>query len=278
MHLTNFTYGKGLVRLMRVKRDTAIHEVRELTLKVMLQGDFADSFLSSDNTKVIATDSIKNIVNVTGRDHPDADTEPFVQAVAQYFFEHYEHVSDVSITALETKWNRLSINGTPHEHAFVKDSNGQNLVELAASRAGRTLKSGVKNFTYLKSTGSGWVNYVMDEVTTLPETTDRIFSTAMDARWSWAVTPANYPAANAKIIAAMMEGFATTYSPSVQNSLYLMGSAALEAVPEISDISVACPNKHYLPINMKPFGRDNPNVVFTPTNEPHGQIECTVKR
>jgi urate oxidase len=76
----------------------------------------------------------------------------------------------------------------------------------------------------------------------------------------------------------MLKVFATTYSPSVQNSLYLMGSAALEAVPEIATISIACPNKHYLPINLKPFARDNPNVVFTPTDEPHGQIECTMSR
>jgi urate oxidase len=71
---------------------------------------------------------------------------------------------------------------------------------------------------------------------------------------------------------------ATTYSPSVQNSLYLMGSAALEAVPEIADISLACPNKHYIPINMAPFKLDNPLAVFLPTDEPHGQIECTVSR
>jgi urate oxidase len=57
-----------------------------------------------------------------------------------------------------------------------------------------------------------------------------------------------------------------------------MASAALAAVPEISKISLACPNKHYLPINMSPFKRDNPNVVFTPTDEPHGQIECSVTR
>jgi urate oxidase len=64
----------------------------------------------------------------------------------------------------------------------------------------------------------------------------------------------------------------------VQNSLFLMGSAALKAVPEISEISLACPNKHYIPLNMGAFGLDNPNVVFVPTDEPHGQIECTVSR
>ena len=76
----------------------------------------------------------------------------------------------------------------------------------------------------------------------------------------------------------MLEVFATTYSESVQDSLYRMGMAALAAVPELADITLACPNKHYLLINLQPFGLNNENVVFLPTDDPHGQIECTVAR
>jgi urate oxidase len=278
MHLAKFTYGKGRVRIMRVKRDTERHEVRELNVKVLLDGDFSASFTSSDNSKVIATDTVKNIVNIVARNQPGLETEPFTQAVAKYFFDHYDHVQGVNVTAHETKWDRLAVAGAPHDHAFKMDSNGRPVVRLNATREGFKLSSGIEGFTFLKSTASGWVGYLMDEATTLKETTDRIFSTAMDAAWTWGSVPADYPAANGKIMSALMDVFATTYSPSVQNSLFLMGSAALEAVPEIADISMACPNKHYLPINMAPFKLDNPNVVFTPTDEPHGQIECTVSR
>jgi urate oxidase len=118
----------------------------------------------------------------------------------------------------------------------------------------------------------------MDEYTTLPETNDRICATSMNATWSWATAPADYPAANAKILDIMLAVFAGTYSYSVQDSLYRMGEAALAAVPEITDITMACPNKHYILINLKPFGIENDNQVFLPTDEPHGQIECTVGR
>jgi urate oxidase len=278
MHLTKNTYGKGRVRIMRVNRASPRHEVRELNFLVLLEGDFAASYLSSDNSKVIATDSIKNIVNIVARLHPALENEPFCGAVADYFLDHYAHVTKVTLAAHETKWNRLAVDGAAHDHAFSLDANGRNVVRLAATRAGRELSSGVEGLTFLKTTGSGWVGYWMDEATTLPETTDRIFSTAMNASWAWRAAPASYPAANEAVLAAMMKVFATTYSPSVQNSLYLMGSAALETVPEIAEISLACPNKHYIPLNMKPFGLDNPNVVFVPTDEPHGQIECTVAR
>jgi urate oxidase len=278
MILKNFTYGKGRVRVMRVARDTPRHEVRELNMQVMLDGDFSASFISSDNSKVIATDTIKNIVNIVARDNPALDSEDFTAAIATYFLTRYDHVADVKITTYETKWARLTVDGAAHDHAFTLDSNGRPTVHLTATRAGQTLTSGLENYTFLKSTESGWEKYLMDEATTLPETTDRIFSTAMNASWTWHVTPANYPAANSKILNAMLRVFATTYSPSVQNSLYLMGAAALEVVPEITEISLACPNRHYIPINMAPFRRDNPNVVFLPTDEPHGQIECTVAR
>ena len=65
----------------------------------------------------------------------------------------------------------------------------------------------------------------------------------MDATWRWQSAPANYPAANAKIIETMLKVFATTYSESVQDSLYRMGTAALAAVPELIDITPGLPEQ-----------------------------------
>ena len=136
----------------------------------------------------------------------------------------------------------------------------------------------LSGFTFLKATASGWSNYIKDRYTTLPETEDRILATSMEASWRWSRDPVSFETANALVLEAFMRVFTTTYSYSAQDSLYRMGSAALEAVPELETISVACPNRHYLPINLGPFGLDNPNRVFTATDEPHGQIECTVGR
>jgi urate oxidase len=140
------------------------------------------------------------------------------------------------------------------------------------------MSSGVDNFTFMKTTQSGWSNFFKDRYSTLAETDDRICATSMVASWQWSAKPADYAATNARILDVLLEVFATTYSPSVQNSLYRMGEAALAAVPEISEVSMACPNIHYIPINLAPFGLTNANEVFLPTDEPHGQIECTVGR
>ncbi|MBS7544422.1 factor-independent urate hydroxylase [Ancylobacter oerskovii] len=278
MPLIRNSYGKGRVRVMRVHRDAPRHEVRELTIQCMLTGAFDAAYTEGDNRSVIATDSIKNIANIVARDHVGLDNEGYCRALAQYFLDRYDHVETVEITATETKWTRIAVDGAPHDHAFTLDGNGRPLVKVSASRDGATLVSGISGFTFLKTTQSGWEDYWFDEATTLKPTADRLFATAMDASWRWAGTPASYPQANAAVLAAALKVFATTYSPGVQNTLYLIGEAVLAAVPEIAEITIACPNKHYLPIDLSPFGRAFDGQVFTPTDEPHGQIECTIAR
>jgi urate oxidase len=278
MTLTSNTHGKGRVRVMRVQRDGDRHEVRELTIQAMLKGDFSRAFTHADNRRVVSTDTVKNIVNVVARENLALANEPFCQLLAQRLLDLYEQVDAVDVTALETRWSRLPVGGAPHGHSFVLDGNGKPLTQVMATRAGMQTTSGISDFTFMKCTQSGWSDFLKDPMTTLPETDDRIAATSMEARWRWQSAPADWEAANATILASMLEVFATTYSHSVQDSLYRMGRAALAAVPELRDISMACPNKHYLLVNLAPFGLDNDNAVFLPTDEPHGQIECTVGR
>ena len=46
----------------------------------------------------------------------------------------------------------------------------------------------------------------------------------------------------------------------------------------IEEIHMLMPNKHNLLVDLSRFGRDNPNHIFVPTDEPHGTIEATVQR
>src|SRR5882757_6280388 len=263
---------------MRIHRDGDRQEVSQLNIKAMIEGDFARAFTDGDNSTSVSTDTIKNVVNVVARENTSLSTEEFCQLLAKKYLDLYPQVTTVSVTAQETKWNRLSFGGKPHPHSFVLDNNGKPSVELTATREGSTLISGIDGFTFMKSTQSGWAGYVKDPYTTIPETHDRMCATSMVASWKWSAKPVSYPATNAKILATLLEVFGTTYSASVQDSLYRMGEAALAAVPEISEISMACPNMHFILMNLTAFGLDNPNAVFLPTDEPHGQIECTVGR
>ena len=278
MNLTSKSYGKARVRVLRRHRDGDRHEVRETTLKATLAGDFGRAFTGADNSTTVATDSIKNIVNVVARENLRLDKEEFGIAIVKRFLDRYAQVETVAVEVVETVWRRLSFDGREHGHSFTKDGNGHPVARVRGSRSGIGVEAGVEGFTFMKTTGSGWANYVNDEFTTLPETEDRIAATSMDAAWRYARAPSDYAAAGAAMLHAMLEVFATTYSAGVQDSMYRMGCAALEAVPEVAGIRIAMPNKHYIPIDLSPFGLDNPGAVFLPTDEPHGQIDCTVER
>ena len=278
MTLVGNSYGKGRVRVLRLHRDGERHEVRELTVHAMMTGDFGRLFTHADNATAVSTDTVKNLVNIVARENLALETEPFCAAVCRRFLDRYPQVASVAVTAHETKWTRLIVNGEPHPHGFTLDGNGRPFATVTQDRQDARTVSGIHGFTLMKSTQSGWDRFAKDSYTTLRETRDRICATSMEASWTWTAAPADYRLANALILGTMIEVFATTYSESVQDSMYRMGTAALAAVPEIATVSLACPNKHYIPIDLSAFDLDNDNMVFLPTDEPHGQIECTIGR
>src|ERR1700761_1780996 len=182
-------YGKGRVRVMRIHRDGERHEVSELNIQAMLEGDFARTYTHADNSNSVSTDTVKNIVNIVARENTGLGTEEFCQVLAQKYLDLYPQVASVAVTAHETKWSRLSFGGKPHPHSFILDSNGKPFVEVSATRQGSSLLSGINGFAFMKSTQSGWENYVKDRYTTIKETNDRLCATSMVASWKWSGKP-----------------------------------------------------------------------------------------
>ena len=278
MKLIQHNYGKAKVRVLKVFRAGKIHSIKELGVQVLLQGDFDASYAKSDNRLVVATDSIKNTVNVFARQKLGAETEPFGVALGGHFLKTYRHVRRVETSLTEHCWDRISVGGRPHAHSFLEKSAATPFAKIISTREKTEVSAGIEELFILKSTASGFENFLRDEFTTLPETGDRICATKLKAVWTYQRRPKNYAQTNARILDAMLAVFAKNFSPSVQATLFQMGGAALKAAPEISKVHIAMPNKHCLLINLKPFGLENKNELFVPTDEPHGQIEGTVSR
>src|SRR5258708_25235003 len=127
-------YGKGRVRVARIRRKGDRHEVSQLNFKAMTEGDFARAYTHGDNSTSVSTDTIKNVVNIVARQNTGLSTEEFCQVLAQKYLDTYSQVTSVAITAHETKWSRLSFGGKPHPHSFVLDSNGKPTVEISQVR------------------------------------------------------------------------------------------------------------------------------------------------
>ncbi len=178
----------------------------------------------------------------------------------------------------ERVWQRMEIGGQPHAHSFVERGQGTPVVSLQQTRDALTLASGITGLLVMKTTESGFSGYPQCDFTTLPETADRIMATSIDAQWTYATPQAAGPGINAVVLEAIQRVFATTWSPSVQRTLFQMGEAILESVPGLTQVALQLPNKHYLPLDLSRFGRENDGEVFLPTDEPHGQIEAVVRR
>ena len=69
-----------------------------------------------------------------------------------------------------------------------------------------------------------WCAYLRDEFTTLKDTDDRIFATAVTAAWSYNDTPDDWRAIRGRVRETLIREFAARFSPSVQATLFEMDS------------------------------------------------------
>jgi len=125
-------YGKGRVRVMRIHRDGDRHEVSQLNVKAMIEGDFARTYTHADNSTSVSTDTIKNVVNIVARENTGLCTEEFCQVLAKKYLDSYPQVASVAITAHETKWSRFELWGQTASAQFCARQQRQ-----AVCRSGR---------------------------------------------------------------------------------------------------------------------------------------------
>jgi urate oxidase len=279
IELAENRYGKSRVRLMKVTRHGDDHDLREWTVQVLLKGDFDSAHLDGDNSKILPTDTMKNTVYSIARSSKATAMEDYAKELADFLLGRNPQIASLSIRVESTMWKRLTVDGKPHPSAFMRGSEELQIatVERAQDQAFR-IQSGLDSMVLLKTANSGFEGYIKDSLTTLPETKDRLFGTAVGATWHYISPDLPFDGIRVKLRETMLRTFANHDSKSVQQTLYAMAESALEDVPEIDEIEITMPNKHCLLVDLSKFGQDNPNEIFTPTDEPHGYIEASVRR
>lgn len=272
------SYGKSEVRLVKVDRRAERHVLRDVTVDIALAGDFDAAHVRGDNTGLLATDTMRNTVYALAKEHLNADIESFGLALVERFLEAGPRNTEVRVRLTEHPWHRIPVEAKGHDHSFVRGA-GDRVATVAGDRSGaREVTAGIEDVTVLKTTRSGWEGYLHDEYTTLPETGDRILSTVISAEWQYYDTNVEFDRVWELARRRVLETLTDHYSPSVQNTLYRMGHAALEAATEIERVHLSLPNVHHLLFDLERFGQQNENEIFQPTTEPYGLIEGTVER
>jgi hypothetical protein len=76
----------------------------------------------------------------------------------------------------------------------------------------------------------------------------------------------------------LVRTFAEVHSLALQQTLYEMGKAILEAYGFIAEIKLSAPNEHHFLYDLGRFGLENDNEVFHADDRPYGLIQATVMR
>jgi urate oxidase len=271
-------YGKSEIRLVKVSRRPDGDELHDLTVDIELEGDFEAAYVEGDNAGLLATDTMRNTVYALAKDRLIDDIETFAVHLVEHFLAAGPGVTRARVHVVEHPWARLEIDGHRHEHAFQRGNGGDRVATVLGGDGEPRIEAGIDDLMVLKTTGSGWEGFLRDRYTSLADTNDRILATIITARWSYRERNLDFGATWREARRAILESFCDHYSPSVQFTLYRMGTAVLEACPEVERIRFSLPNKHHLPYDLARFGLKNENDIFHATNEPYGLIEGTVER
>lgn len=277
--LSSNDYGKSGIRLVKVKRDTDRHELWDLDVAISLEGDFVAAHVEGDNTGLLATDTMRNTVYALAKDRLTGSIEDFGLVLASYFLAAGPTVEKATVRITRFPWNRIEVDGRPHEHSFVRGAGERKAAVTGEENGSRRTEAGLDNLLVMKTTGSGFEGFLRERFTTLPETDDRILATAVTASWSYGeATGLDFDGLWSGVREQILRTFTDHYSPSVQNTLYRTGRAVLEAYPEVEKIRLSLPNKHHIPYDLSPFGIENEDEIFHATSEPYGLIEGTIER
>mgnify|MGYP006280936677 CR=1 FL=1 len=286
------SYGKQRVRLTKIVRDApqggapSVHHVYEYTVEIMLHGAFDKIYTEGDNSPCVPTDTMKNSVYaVAGTNHFDSP-EQFADLLSARFIDRFAQVEAVDIEVEAQRWHRIEVGGAPHPHAYEK-AHGTRMAwvhrrgrDLASAET--TLWGGIRGMEVFKSGGSAFTGFYHDEYTTLPDASDRILATTVDARWEY-LPGIDIPGTDFGTIwetahGAVARVFAEHDSPSLQATLWEMGKTVLDEVSAVDSIRFSMPNQHHILFDMSAFGIENPNEIFYGTDSPFGIITGTVGR
>ncbi|XP_019459627.1 PREDICTED: uricase-2 isozyme 2-like [Lupinus angustifolius] len=291
------SHGKERVRVARVwkNQESGRYFVVEWRVSISLLSHCINSYIHDDNSDIVATDTMKNTVYAKAKECSEIlSAENFAIELAKHFTSFYKQVTTAIVNIVEKPWERINVDGQPHEHGFKLGSEKHTTEAIVKKSGELRLTSGIEGLSLLKTTKSGFEGFIRDKYTALPETRERMLATEVTAQWRYSYEslqsvpqkPLYFTEKYLDVKKVLIDTFfgppnVGVYSPSVQSTLYQMAKATLNRVPDISSIQLKMPNIHFLPANIS--NKEGQIVkfeddVYFPTDEPHGSIEASLSR
>lgn len=301
------SYGKKRVPVYRVSASPLVgvtpipespftgrgNEVFALDVDVeVLAGDFLESYTHGDNSRVVATDSMKNIVIRQALTYEGATLEGFLHVLGQRFVATYEQIHVVRVSAREMPFIAAPVpaGGAGFSASTVLfdrvDADyATGMIETTAHAGGGIItdhRCGRIGMRLLKTTGSAFTSFVRDADTTLPDRRDRPLFITLDVEWRYHNLDDLLGAAHARYVPAeqvrdlIRATFQTFVSESIQQLIHEFGVRLLARFPQLQEVSFRAENR-----TRDPYGASetDPRIkVYSDPFPAFGEITLTMRR
>ncbi|WP_445150164.1 hypothetical protein [Baekduia sp. Peel2402] len=243
------SYGKLSVPVHLVRGEELL--AADVSMEVLGQG-FLPAYTEGDNSSVVATDTMKNVILRRAHDYGGGTFEGLLYDLGVGFLKTYPEMEGLRLWAVQQPWIKETgrlFRRVDGDHEVVE-------IELAqSSESGITLadhRAGHLGLRLLKTTGSAFTKFARDDDTTLPERLDRPLFIHLDVHWKYgdpadALSDAGH-VADAEILKVVLGTFDDFVSESIQQLVHEMGVRLLAQFPALSQVSFRGENHTYDPV------------------------------
>lgn len=272
------------------KGDTNVIFAHNITFSVSSEV-LLTSFTEGDNTKVVATDSMKNFILRETACYEGSTTEGLLAFLSKRFLDRYPHIDAIEISADRMPFNSVTVTEgsgwsdsqlvfrrSHNEHAsaalkWVRTPNGVQLAEQ---------ESALSHIQLIKVSGSSFYGFVRDEYTTLPESYDRPLFIFLDIYWTYTDAEDAFDSKRSRYVASEQIHdlthtiFHSENTPSIQYLIYQIGHCILSAFPQLSEVRFQSNNRTWETI-VEPADSSS-SGVYTEPRPPYGFQGFTMTR
>jgi urate oxidase len=242
------SYGKLSVPVQLVRGERLL--AADVSMEVLGQG-FLPAYTEGDNTNVVATDTMKNVILRRAHEYEGATLEGLLSDLGRGFLMTYPEMEGLRLWAARQPWVAESgrvFRRVDGDHAVAELELGRSADEAVEVRAQR---SGHVGLRLLKTTGSAFTKFARDGDTTLPERQDRPLFVHLDVHWTYGDPADAVGAAHVApdaVLAELLEIHDTFVSESIQHLVYEMGTRVLARFGALSQVSFRAENHTYDPV------------------------------
>lgn len=265
----------------------------EIDLEVFGES-FLPAYTEGDNSRVVATDSMKNVILEQTLTYDGATMEGLLAHLGSYFLATYNDMERLRLTARELPFAPVRVpahdqSGFTESAALFERQHGSYSTAILSMERGEQgsvvitdHRCGRNGLELLKVTGSSFTRFVRDANTTLPERGDRPLFIEMDVSWRYADTAdmlasdhQRYaPAEQIRDLAQTV--FHEFVSESIQHLVHEMGGRILSRFPQLHEVSFEAHNRTPDPVATS--DADARVKVYSAPFPAYGLIRLTMRR